>query len=74
MSANGEMFLKMREDDYNALSVEQRMLFSYVEKVEVNEYENHKDDPMYIALYKEQKKSKDKLKEYLFNKRHNLKK
>jgi hypothetical protein len=73
MGASGEMFLKMREDDYNALSEEQRSVFTYTEKVEVNEYETHKDDPMYIALYKEQKKSKDKLKAYLFDKRHNIK-
>ena len=70
MGANGEMFLRMREQDYNELTEEQRNLFTYVEKFEANEYETHKDDPMYIALYKEQKKAKDKLKLYLFDKRH----
>lgn len=74
MSANGEMFLRMREQDYNQiLTEEQRSLFTYVERFGANEYETHKDDAHYIALYKEQKKAKDKLKEYLFNKRHNAK-
>lgn len=70
MSASGEMFLKMREDDFNRLSYETRSMFTYIEKVEANEYETHKSDPNYIALYKEQKKAKDNLKNYLFNKRH----
>ena len=70
MGKAGEMFLRMREDDFNELSQEQRNKFTYVEKFEADEYENNKDDKMYIALYKEQKKAKDKLKLYLFDKRH----
>jgi hypothetical protein len=33
--------LRMREDDFNTLSETQRDLFTYVEKVEINEYELH---------------------------------
>jgi hypothetical protein len=36
-----EKFLRMREDDFNTLSETQRDLFTYVEKVEINEYELH---------------------------------
>ena len=42
MSATGEYFLRMREIDFNALTEQQRNIFTYVEKVEINEYENHK--------------------------------
>jgi hypothetical protein len=63
------MFLRMREDDFNTLSETQRDLFTYVEKVEINEYELHKDDPYYLALYKEKSKASKKLKAYLFDKR-----
>jgi hypothetical protein len=70
MGAIGEMFLRMREQDYNELSEQQRSVFTYAEKFEVNEYELHKDDSYYIALYKEKRKATDKLKAYLFDKRH----
>lgn len=73
MSATGEMFLKMREADFNELNPDVRAKFTYIEKVEINEYETHKNDPNYIKLYKEQKKAKDNLKKYLFNKRNNQK-
>lgn len=70
MSASGEMFLRMREDDYNALTPEQRAIFTYVEKFEINEWETHKEDAMYVALWKEKKKTSEKLKNYLFDKRN----
>jgi hypothetical protein len=37
MSQCGENVLRMREDDFNTLSETQRDLFTYVEKVEINE-------------------------------------
>jgi len=70
MSQSGEMFLRMREADYNEMTEQQRSVFTYAEKFEVNEYELHKDDAYYIALYREKKKATDKLKAYLFDKRH----
>lgn len=70
MSATGEMFLRMREADYNELTEQQRSVFTYVEKFEVNEYELHKDDPLYIALYKAKSKASKQLKAYLFDRRH----
>ena len=70
MSASKEMFLRMRESDFNELSEEQRSKFTYVEVREANEYENNRNDPNYIKLYKEQKKAKDNLQKYLHKKRH----
>ena len=70
MSASGEMFLRMREQDYNDLTAKQREVFTYAEKVEINEWETHKDDAYYVALWREKKKASNKLKDYLFNKRN----
>ncbi len=73
MSATKEMFLRMREQDFNELDNHTRTLFTYVEVRESNEYEENRNDENYIKLYKEQKKSKDNLQKYLFDKRHNNK-
>ena len=73
MERSKEMFLRMREDDFNQLSAMQRSIFTYVEVREVNEYENNKTDLNYLKLYKEQKKAKDNLQKYLFEKRNNQK-
>ena len=70
MSAIKEIFLRMRESDFNELSEAQRSKFTYVEVREANEYENNRNDPNYIKLYKEQKKAKDNLQKYLFDKRN----
>ena len=73
MSATKEMFLRMREQDFNELDNSTRSLFTYVEVRESNEYEENRNDENYIKLYKEQKKSKDNLQKYLFEKRHSNK-
>ena len=73
MSAAKEMFLRMREQDFNELDNHTRSLFTYVEVRESNEYEENRNDENYIKLYKEQKKAKDNLQKYLFEKRHNSK-
>ena len=70
MSATKEMFLRMREQDFNELDNHTRSLFTYVEVRESNEYEENRNDENYIKLYKEQKKAKDNLQKYLFEKRH----
>lgn len=70
MSATKEMFLRMREQDFNELDNNTRSLFTYVEVRESNEYEENRNDENYIKLYKEQKKAKDNLQKYLFEKRH----
>lgn len=69
MERSKEMFLRMRESDFNELSEEQRSLFTYVEVREANEYENNKTDANYLALYKARKKATDNLQKYLFEKR-----
>jgi len=71
MERSKEMFLRMRENDFNELSEKQRSKFTYVEVREANEYENNKTDANYLKLYKEQKKAKKDLQDYLFNKRNN---
>ena len=63
----------MREQDFNELDNHTRSLFTYVEVRESNEYEENRNDENYIKLYKEQKKAKDNLQKYLFEKRHNTK-
>ncbi len=54
----------MRESDFNELSETQRSKFTYIEVREENEYENNRNDQMYLKLYKEQKKAKDNLQTY----------
>ncbi len=71
MGASKEVFLRMREDDFNQLSAIQRSIFTYVEVRESDEYENNKNDANYMKLYKEQKKAKKNLQDYLFDKRNN---
>jgi len=73
MSATKEMFIRMREQDFNELDNNTRSLFTYVEVRESNEYEENRNDENYIKLYKEQKKAKDNLQKYLFEKRHSNK-
>jgi hypothetical protein len=70
MSAIKEIFLRMRESDFNELSEAQRSKFTYVEVREANEYENNKTDANYLALYKARKKATDNLQKYLHQKRH----
>ena len=65
-----EMFLRMREDDFESLHSHIRDLFTYIEVREANEYQNNKDDPNYLKLHKAKKKAAKEVQEYLFNKRH----
>jgi hypothetical protein len=70
MEGAKEMFLRMREDDFNSLTPAQREIFTYVEVREADEYENNKNDPNYMALHKAKRKATKEVQEYLFNKRH----
>lgn len=71
MGQSKEVFMIMREDDYLALSPEQRLQCVYTEIREANEYEMHKNDPNYLVLKSAEKKAKKDVQDYLFNKRHN---
>jgi len=73
MSKSNEMFLRMREEDFNALHTDIRSLFTYVEVREANEYDEHKHDPKYLAYKNEERKAKEETQKYLFNKRHGIK-
>jgi len=70
MSKSNEMFLRMRAEDFEALDNNTRSLFTYVEVREVNEYDEHKHDPKYLAYKNEERKAKEETQKYLFNKRH----
>jgi hypothetical protein len=70
MQGAKEMFLRMREEDFNILTPAQREIFTYVEVREANEYENNKNDPNYLSLHKAKRKATKEVQEYLFNKRH----
>jgi len=70
MGASKEMFLRMREDDFNALSNETRELFTYAEVREADEYEMNKEDKYYLSLKKAERKAKNDVQKYLFDKRH----
>ena len=73
MEGSKEYFLRMRENDFNALSNDVRELFTYVELRESDEWESHKDDAYYLALKKAEKKAKEQTQKYLFELRHNKK-
>lgn len=60
----------MREEDYNALTPQQRALYTYAECRESDEWENHKDDDMYRKLKANERNSRDATQNYLFEKRH----
>lgn len=70
MSKQMDVFCIMSEDMYKSLSKEQREQIKSVDFRESNEYLDNKEDPMYMQLYKANKKTKKDLQEYLFNKRH----
>lgn len=70
MGTTGEMFLRMREEDFNSLTPITRAKFTYIERREENEYENNKDDTRYLALKSTERKAKEETQKYLFEKRH----
>ena len=65
-----EYFLIMQEENFNALTEQQRGQFNHVELREANEWETHKNDAKYLALKKAERKAKKELQIYLFDKRH----
>jgi hypothetical protein len=70
MQSNREIFMIMREDQFNAMDSTDRNNLLHIEFREENEYENNKDDSNYLSLKKAEKKAKNNLQTYLFNKRH----
>ena len=73
MEGSKEYFLRMRENDFNALSNDVRELFTYVELREAEEWESHKDDIVYRALKRAETIAKESTQKYLFDLRHNKK-
>jgi hypothetical protein len=70
MQSNREIFMIMQEDQFNAMDSTDRNNLLHIEFREENEYENNKDDSNYLSLKKAEKKAKNNLQTYLFNKRH----
>jgi hypothetical protein len=66
-----EIFMIMRERDYNELNPEVRQNLLYTEVREANEWETHRNDENYCKLKKAEKKAKNDLQEYLYDKRNN---
>jgi hypothetical protein len=71
MGLSKEIFCIMREEQFNAMQQQERESLIYVEFRESNEYDNNKDDKNYLTLKKAEKKAKNELQTYLFNKRNN---
>lgn len=71
MGASKEIFCIMREEQFNAMEQHERESLIYVEFREANEWENNKNDDNYLKLKKAEKKAKNDLQTYLFNKRNN---
>lgn len=71
MGASREIFCIMREEQFNAMQQQERESLIYVEFREANEYQNNKNDANYIELKKAEKKAKNDLQEYLYQKRWN---
>lgn len=69
MGASKEIFMIMREEQFNAMTEQERANLLYIEVRESNEYERHKDDNNYLTLKKAEKKAKKDLQEYLYQKR-----
>lgn len=74
MGQSKEIFAIIREELFNEMPSEMRQSFTHIEVRESQEWETHRDDPIYSKLKKAEKKAKKELQEYLFNKRHNNKK
>lgn len=70
MQGSKEMFIRMREEEFNTLPRDVRERFTYCEVREVDEYQNNKDDDRYMLLYNRKRKAAKAVQEYLFEKRH----
>jgi len=70
MGASKEIFAIMREELFNEISPTVRQAFTHIEVRESDEWEKHRNDPIYLKLYKAEKKAKKEKQEYLFNLRH----
>jgi len=68
MISNREWFLILSEEMYNELNPEVRQNAKYTKAVDVDEWENNKEDATYIKLKKAEKKAKADLSDYLWNK------
>jgi hypothetical protein len=59
MKSNREIFMIMRENQFNAMDANDRDNLLYIEFREENEYQNNKDDVNYLSLKKAEKKGKE---------------
>jgi hypothetical protein len=71
MGASKEIFAIIREELFNEIHPTVRQGFTHIEVREANEWEEHKDDEMYVKLKKAERKAKKDLQTYLYDKRNN---
>jgi len=71
MGASKEIFAIIREELFNEISPTVRQGFTHIEVREANEWEENKDDEMYVKLKKAERKAKKDLQTYLYDKRNN---
>jgi hypothetical protein len=72
MERSKEIFAIIREELFNEIPSEMRQQFSHIEVRESNEWETHRNDPIYCKLKKAEKEAKKELQTYLYNKRHSI--
>ena len=65
-----EVLIIASEEAFRQIPKQLRDEFKYVKFKEENEYDNNKDDEVYLKLYKAKSKASKGLDEYLFNKRN----
>tara|TARA_R110000822_G_scaffold23308_5_gene72253 strand:- start:209 stop:415 length:207 start_codon:yes stop_codon:yes gene_type:complete len=64
-----DVILKIEQSKFETIAPEIRGKFQVL-KVEPQDYDEHKDDEVFISLQKQYKKSSKELRDYLFNKRN----
>lgn len=71
MGASKEIFAIIREELFNEISPTVRQAFTHIEVREANEYDENKNDEVYLKLKKAERKAKKDLQTYLYDKRQN---
>lgn len=61
-----DYYIRFSEKEYMDIPAQFRDRATFID----NDYDSHKDDPMFKALYSKYKKAKKELEAYKFNKRH----
>ncbi len=71
MGASKEIFAIIREELFNEMPSEMRQSFTHIEVREANEWDENKNDEMYVKLKNDERLAKKQLQTYLYDKRNN---